>query len=168
MEILREVFKKTFTEEVKPCTLGFYEEKKAFPFLEPKSERWSLKPKRPLKVVDASEEEVLFTLFSTRGDFKCPDKPFKGIGKESSKVDLSRCALLEERCGWIKKEVEVYVFKKPHRSFCYVWALPTKVFKQYVILCGPCGDSPFSQELERAVREEVEKYKRRRLKNGAL
>jgi len=164
MELLREVFKKIFTEEVKACSLAFYYEKEAYPFLRPKPQfKWDLKDKRPLKVLEANGEEVLFVLLSTKSGFGCPDEPFKGITEDSSAVNLSACAVVNERCGWVDRGLKAFVFKRPHGGLCYLWALPAEIFKKLAVVCGPCQLGFFSKEMESVLKEEIKKEVQERI-----
>ena len=171
MEILKEIFgtilglvKGEETPEeykIEKCTLGFYNELEGYKYLKPRgfeTTTWNLKKTRPLKVVDVVGNTVLVVLTSTKSGFGCPNEALIGIDEESSRLDFSGCKG-NDRCQWILNKRESYLFKRPHKGYCYVWSMSKPVFEKYATLCGKCNNSPFSPPVERAITHEVQRFK---------
>ena len=171
MEILKEIFGSILDlvegegtpEEYKieKCALGFYNELEGYRYLKPKGFEttvWNLKKTRPLKVIDVVGNTVLVVLASTKSGFGCPNETLIGIDDKSSQLNFLSCKGNNE-CNWILSKRKSYLFKRPHKGYCYVWSMPKLVFEKYATICGRCENSPFSPPVERAITHEVRRFK---------
>ena len=167
-DLLDEIFDEIENLKPKPCNFGFYKEKQAHKFLEPKERgingnyKWKFKSARPLKIVEVLPNEVIFILTSSKtGElFGCSQDYKYGFDYRVPKVDFSKCETILGDCRWIKLQKST-VFRKPHKGFCLIWSLSKRVFEEFATICGKCKKEAISDEdLRNWIKDEVNRYRR--------
>ena len=144
--------------EFPELSVGYYNEKEVWSYIEPKGPAWNIKSKRPFIVIKTAEKHVYMILLTTLdiNPFPCKGDDRYGIGYKLPVVFLKECDIEEPLCGWLNKESHVFKRKVGENDCRIVIRISKKILANNSVLCGRCSEKVFDEHLRFIISEELE------------
>ncbi len=153
--------------EFPKLSVGYYNEKEVWNYIEPKGPAWNIKNKRPFIVINTTEKHVYMILLTTLdiNPFPCKGDDRYGIGYKLPVVFLKECDIKEPLCEWLNRESRVFKRKVGEKDCRIVIRISKKVLANNSVLCGRCSKKVFDEHLEFIIDEEIEGWRQRNSEN---
>ncbi len=143
-------------------SVGWYEERRLWRELEPRSNRgWEVKDFRPFMVVDSDGDYLHLVLFTSSSFIlRCRKDRKYGIENRTPEVDFGRCFIKREgHCKVIRGKGKIFKRMVEGRNCHIVLRIKRRLLEENAYTCGVCLQEALTDEIKEIFRRELEEWK---------